>query len=178
MRRTATALALALAAGGAGCEQPDPEWDTLRIVVDTNAEIPTEIDAFSLVVERSASTLVDERYDASVLQSLPDSFVLGNPEPYNGSPENEIFEVKPITVTVIGYLDHEPRIYRSAELRFNRGKVQLPLPLCAECIDVECPAEQTCKRGTCQGDDIGSTSDLPADGEGAALADALRDCTP
>jgi hypothetical protein len=85
--------------------------------------------------------------------------------------------VKPITVTVIGYLAGAPRLRRSSELRFNRGNYQLPLPLCADCLDVDCPAEETCKRGDCADDDIGDVSELPDDEDGT-LADALGDCSP
>lgn len=181
MRRAGTALqALAvmiLAAGLGGCEEEAPVWNTLRVVVDTDAEVPTEIDAFSLTVERSGVTIINESWDASVLAALPDSFVIGNENPNNDSPEQQVFSVKPITVTVIGYLGDDVRLRRSAELRFNRGNYQLPLPLCADCFDVECSAEETCKRGACASDDISEVSELPDDEDGT-LADALGDCSP
>jgi hypothetical protein len=168
---------MALAAGLAGCEQEAPVWDTLRVVVDTDAEVPAELDAFSLTVERSGVTVVSESWDASVLAGLPDSFVLGNGSPNSDSPEKELTSVKPITVTVIGYLGDTPRLRRSAQLRFNRGNYQLPLPLCADCLDVDCLAEETCKRGDCTSDDISEVSELPDDEDGA-LANALGECSP
>ncbi|MEJ7733588.1 MAG: hypothetical protein WKG00_30885 [Polyangiaceae bacterium] len=166
-----------LAAGLAGCEEEAPVWDTLRVVVDTDAEVPAELDAFSLTVERSGVTVLSESWDASVLAALPDSFVIGNENPNNDSPDQQLSSVKPITVTVIGYHEGTPRLRRSAELRFNRGNYQLPLPLCADCLDVDCPAEQTCKRGACAGDDIGAVSELPDDEDGT-LTDALGECSP
>jgi hypothetical protein len=178
MRRpTAGAFALLLAGVSAwGCGDPEPDpYDYLRIVVDTDLAVPDDLDAFTVSVEREGVSLFSESFDEDVLDSLPDSVVLINEHPSNDSPEKLALELPNLTITVTGFLAETPRVWRSAVLQFNAGRLQLPLPLCAACIDQPCDPGQTCKRGACSDARIGATSALPGDDEDV---DALSECGP
>jgi len=157
-------LALVLAAPLAGCETEPEPWDSLRVVVDTNATVPDELDGFTVTVTREGVALFDETYGEDVAAALPDSLVLVNEHPNNDSPEKQLETVKPISITVTGWLEDAARVSRSASLRFNRGTYQLPLPLCRACFDKPpCEPGATCKHGKCEDEWIGATGELPAD---------------
>lgn len=165
-----------LATMSTGCDEEPEPYESLRVVVDTDATVPDDLDAFTLVVERNGVNLFNESYDAEALGALPDSMVIVNGSPNNDSPEKQMTSVPAITVTVVGFLGGDARVSRAAELRFNRGQRQLPMPMCASCLDVDCEAGETCKLGGCVDPFIGSIADLPEESE--PLADALAECGP
>jgi hypothetical protein len=173
-RKSFAALALACVVGCAPAE-PEP-WSALRVVVDTDAEVPTDLDAFSIAVERGGVALFDQTFAADVIEALPDSLVIINPSPSNDSPEKQLETVPVIDIIVTGLRQGDPIVTRSASLRFNAGQVQLPLPMCRQCFDLMAPCDDgtTCKRGTCEDDFIASTRDLPEDD--GTLAPALGEC--
>lgn len=163
---------------GLGCAEADPvPWDSLRVVVGTDVKVPDELDGFAISVERDGVPIFSEKYDAKVLASLPDSVVIINEHPNNDSPEKQLESVTPITITVTGFLAGVAHVSNSAKLRFNRGQLQLPLPLCQACIDKDCDESgMTCKRGVCEDPSIGSASALPDDD--GTLVDPLAQCGP
>lgn len=172
--RALSVLAFLLALAGCGDTPPD-EWDFLRVVVDTDLAVPDQIDSFSVTVERSGTALFDETFDQAQLQELPESLVIVNETPSNDSPEKLSTTLPFLTITVRGRKGVGVQVARSAELQFNAGQVQLPLPLCASCVGVTPPCEvgATCKGGTCADHTISSLADLPAEGEDV---NALAEC--
>jgi len=167
---------VAVFVASSSCEDTPPDdWDFIRVVVDTNASVPDELDAFSISVERSGTALFSENYDIEDLASLPDSMVIVNETPSNDSPEKLATTLPFLTVTTTGYLAGDVRVTRSATLQFNAGQVQLPLPLCTDCLQKDCENGLTCKRGQCVDASVGSLDDLPSEGSDF---DPLADCGP
>lgn len=156
-----------------GCSPEVKEAHYIRAIVDTDLATPSEIDAFTIVVERSGATKYEHNYDVSALGQLPDSLIIEEPEPVFVSPDNE-WQLPKIRVSVTGYAQLKPVVWRSASFRYGNGRVQVPLALCYDCLNVSCPSGQTCRHGACDDDSITP----PKEEEGGAIVDALTQCGP
>jgi hypothetical protein len=163
---------LVLGAAVLGCsDEPDPA-DYIRAVVDTDLVAPTELDSFSVVVEKASSTKFEEDYDLAVVQSLPSSLILEEPSPTSVSPSNE-WQLPMIRITVTGYRETQPIVWSSASFRYGWGRRQVALPLCHDCLDQPCQPGWTCHRGTCEDD-----TTEPVSEDDTPVVDPLRQCSP
>jgi hypothetical protein len=156
-----------------GCSPIPEEAHYIRAVVDTDLVSPTEIDAFTVSVERSGTTKFEQSYDATALAQLPDSLVIEEPDPVFVSPDNE-YQLPKIRISVTGYANGAPVVWRSASFRYGNGRKQVPLPLCHDCLSKSCPSGETCRHGACVDDSITPERE----DEGGAIVDALSQCGP
>jgi len=155
------ALATILGAVTIGCGENKIVEDTLRVVVSTDLEVPTDIDSLIISGARGGNPVFSNEYDESYLHDLPDSLLLHNGQRLDDH-GNEIYT--PIRIVVTGRLGDVPVVSRSAELSFvnDRPRV-LYMPLCASCVPDDCtePGE-TCKIGECLPEGI-TIDSLPID---------------
>ena len=167
MRRLMPLLALL----SAGCSPEAEEAHYIRAVVDTDLAFPGEIDAFNIVVEQSGTTKFEHNYDIATLGQLPDSLILEEPNPVFVSPDNT-WQLSKIRISVTGYAQLKPVVWRSASFRYGNGRVQVPLALCYDCLNVPCPSGETCRHGACEDESMS-----PVEGDDS-IVDARAQCGP
>lgn len=140
MRRLAGwLLPLSVALFGCGEDAPLPGL-TVAIVTDASAEFDT------VVVEASrASHAYARTFEAD---QLPGSIFLGCDESLGA----RFCGDHTVALRVVGRQGAtQERIVRTANVTYDEAGTSrlLHMPLCASCLDVDCPEEQTCVRGAC-----------------------------
>lgn len=163
-------LALCLVAVIAGCSPTPEEAHYVRVLVDTDLVVSGELDAFSISVDQDGTSKFNQSYGVDTLNALPQSLIIEQPMPYSVGPGNE-YTLPVLHVSVTGYQGGQPVVWRSAAFRYSSGQVQVPLPLCFDCLNRSCPSGETCSRGACT-----DASTRPSTDE--AALDALSLCGP
>jgi hypothetical protein len=168
--KAATILCAALAAAGCGNDSSVLE-NTIRVVVSTDADVPTVINGLTIMGERGGQNRFREDYEVTFAEALPDSFLLHNEQRFDDQGHDNTM---PIRVIVAGTLGGATVIRRSAQLKFlNDRPAVLYMPLCAECAGDPCAAQPgtTCRQGSCEEEYVGHESLLEDDGTQPAESD-------
>jgi hypothetical protein len=121
------------------------------VVVDSDLDVPSELNGLLIEVMRTAST-PSAKASLAKTEDLPRSLGIV----YGGGP------LGPVRVTVQGMLDDTPVVTRTAEVSFRRDKsLRLSLMLTRACRDLLSPCDdgQSCADGACADEAI---ADLPA----------------
>ncbi|MFW5925028.1 MAG: hypothetical protein ACOCV4_02615, partial [Myxococcota bacterium] len=136
----------AFALVGAACS--DDELTQLVVVVDSDLEVPAELEAFELeVMGTGGETVFAESYDLTPSEAPALPVTLGL------TPASD--ELAPITVRATGSTAGGT-IERVVRTGFVAGETRaLLLFLLERCVDVSCPPEETCgPSGTCVSVDV------------------------
>lgn len=141
-------MRLALATLLLVCACDADELTEIVVVVDSDLEVPEDLDELRIVVD--ATAIGGGTETAGGMLTSPASFPqhLGIVHSGQGG-------LGPITVTATGLLGGIPVVERRARVSFVRGRtVVLRLDLVAACVGRECAAEQTCAAGVCRPVDV------------------------
>ena len=142
---------LGLVCLGLGCT----ETTQLIVAVDTDFEVPAEldrIDAYSLRSDGTSSGVLS--WDLTS-QPVPFSFGVA---PKSGDEDLQI------TIVVEGHAGAALRVAATARTGFVRGESRrLPIFLAKDCVGVPCADEQTCSAGACVSDEVPPESLAPYD---------------
>lgn len=141
-------LAFCLVTVIAGCSPTPEEAHYVRVLVDTDLIVSEEVDAFSISVDRDGTGKFNQSYGVDTLSALPQSLILEEDQPYSVGPGNE-YTLPVLNVSVTGYREGSPVVWKSASFRYSSGQVQVPLPMCFDCLNRNCPSGETCSRGAC-----------------------------
>lgn len=137
-----------MVAAFAGCSSTPEEAHYVRVVVDTDLVVSGEVDAFSISVDQDGTSKFNQSYGVETLNALPQALILEQLQPYSVGPGNE-YTLPVLHVSVTGYQAGLPVVWKSASFRYSSGQVQVPLPLCFDCLNRSCPSGETCSRGAC-----------------------------
>jgi hypothetical protein len=145
------ALTVSLTVAAAACSS-NPRLTELRVVVDSDLSIPTELSAVRATVrspgEDPSTHTFELAGDGAVRLPLSFSVV-----PRGGDTAKEV------AVAVDGLVDEEVVVRSSATTRFRAGKrLSLPLFLLRDCVDVSCEQGETCVEAACVSDEVDASS--------------------
>jgi hypothetical protein len=163
----------AIALVALACSPEKEEAHYLRVVVATDLMVPDELEAFSVRVTKDDAVKFEQNFDQAALLSLPNDVVLEEDSATFVAPSNEPL-LPVVQVQVTGYRAGDPVVWQSAGFFYGNGKVQVPMPLCFDCLMTECP-DGRCVHGSCESDFVAKSS-LPKD-EGSMI-DPLSSCGP
>lgn len=176
-------LALAGMLCAASCAPPPTQ---LIVVVDTDLQVPGELDAVSITVSSTTGVMESERQALASASTLPLTVTV--------IPSGEF--LGPIDVVAQGGLDGSVVLTRRARVTLVRGEsLMLRLHLVARCLDVSCDEDESCGESGCGpielddlpvwpgtpprlGMDAGALDGGPRDGSvrDAAMRDASNPC--
>jgi hypothetical protein len=159
--KAAVIICATVAAPGCGNDSSVLE-NTIRVVVSTDADVPSVIDGLTISGERGGQNRFSKDYDVTFVEALPDSILLHNGQRFDDQGHDITTQIR---IVVDGTLGGALVIRRSARLRFlNDRPAMLYLPLCAECAGEPCTtvADTTCRQQSCV-DDYVDYDALPED---------------
>lgn len=159
------ALAAFCAAVQIGCGEDPAVAKSIRIAFSTDAGTPRQFDGLLVKGYRNGVGVLSKEYAYEDVAKMPFTLLLSEADALTEEQRQQT-----VRITVEGQLQGETKVMRSASLTFGEGATLLRMPLCSQCLEVECGDGQTCKAGTCVSESIEAAS-LPPDDGAQALED-------
>ncbi len=167
IRGRALALALVTVPALASCGGDDPT--EIVLVIDSDLEVPTELDAIEVTVSgrRGAPTIVSADLTDSATPDLPLTLTL---YPSSVPPS-------PVAIAIVASAGGTDVVRRDVRTGFVEGETRmLRVLLAARCVSLSCDGGRTCDETGCRPIEI-AASDLPEWPGQAPILDGPA-CTP
>lgn len=135
----------------------------VMVVIDSNLQVPSELDAIEIEAFSPKGTKRDAKSSLEEASDLPGTVGLLHPGGALGT----------FHVVVHGKLGDKLVLTREADFSFVKGKtLTLAMNLLRSCVDVTCPAGETCGERGCTPQRVPTAELSPWNGRGRALPDA------
>lgn len=145
------------------CSASHPTRTEVMVVVDSNLRVPSELDAVEIEASSPKGTKRRAKSSLQKTADLPGTVGLLHPGGALGT----------FHVVVRGKLGDALVLTREADFSFVQGQtLTLSMNLLRSCVDVTCPADETCGEQGCISQKVPKAELSPWNGGGRALPDA------